>query len=172
LDIHVETLLNQGKLANIFKVSTINKITFKDTSSSTFDINRNIKYQSISIIDDLDIDTAEIGKLNPELRASHYKNPTIDENIMRQNYFLYLETGNIKYFRNFKSSGSVAGYSRGQLLNFLSKHNIRYHGNRTHDITERMEFAVGSISGNITVRISRLFHSLIKDLKLAMLSIF
>ncbi|HLN20926.1 MAG TPA: hypothetical protein VK213_07540 [Bacteroidales bacterium] len=172
LDINVETLLDLGKLANIFKISTINKITFKDMLVSTIDCNRNKRFQSISIIDDLDIDTAEIGKLNPELRASHYKNPSVDENIMRQNYFLFLDTGNKKYLRNFKSSGLVAGYNRGQLLNFVNKHNIRYHGNRTHDITERMEFATGSISGNFTVKVSRLFHSIIKELKSVMADIF
>ena len=172
MDVNVENLLDHRKLAMIFKVSTINKITFKDTSSRTFDINRNIKYQSISIIEDLNIDTTEIGIPNPHLCVSHYKNTSVDENIMRQNYFLFLETGNKKYFRNFKSSGSVAGYSRDQLLNFLSKHNIRYLGNRTDDITERMEFAVGSISWKFTDKISRLFHSIIKELKSVMLDIF
>ena len=172
MDINVETLLDPGKLANIFKISTINKITFKDMSISAIDCNRNKRFQSISIIDDLDIDTAEIGKLNPELRASHYKNQLVDENIMRQNYFLFLDTGNKKYFRNFKSSGLVAGYSRSQLLNFVNKHNFRYHGNRTLDITERMEFAIESISGNFTDKVSRLFHSIIKDLKSVMLDKF
>lgn len=172
MDINIETLMDQGKLAKIFKVSTVNKITFKDTSSNTFDLNRNKKYQSISIIDDLDIDTAEIGILNSELKASHYKNQSVDESIMRQNYFLFLETGNKKYFRNFKSSGSVAGYSKNQLLNFLSKHNIRYNGNRTPEIQERMEYALGIISGNFTDRINRLFHSMIHELKSIVLDIF
>jgi hypothetical protein len=171
MDINIETLLDQGKLAKIFKVSTVNKINFKDTSSRTFDINRNKRYQSISIIDDLDIDTAEIGKLNPELRTSHYKNLSVDENIMRQNYFLFLETGNKKYLKNFKSSGSVAGYSKNQLLNFLSKHNIRYNGNRSPEIQERMEYAVGIITGNLTSRINRLFHSMIDELKSVMLDL-
>ncbi len=172
MDINIETLMDQGKLAKIFRVSTVNKITFKDTSSNTFDINRNKKYQSISIIDDLDIDAAEIGKLNPELRASHYKNPSVDENIMRQNYFLFLETGNKKYLRNFKYSGSVAGYSKNQLLNFLGKHNIRYNGNRTPEIQERMEYAIEIITGNFTDRINRLFHSMIHELKSVMLDLF
>lgn len=172
LDINVETLLDHGKLASIFKISTINKITFKDTSLSTFDQNRNKQYQDISIIDDLNIDTADIGKLNLELRLSHYKNPSVDENIMRQNYFLFLETGNKKYFRNFKSSSAVAGYNRIQLANFISKHNNRYNGNRTWEIHERMEFALGSISGNISGKMSRLFQSMIKELKSAIWSLF
>jgi len=172
MDINIETLMDQGKLAKIFKVSTVNKITFKDTSSNTFDINRNKRYQSINIIEDLNIDTAEVGILNSELKASHYKNPSIDENIMRQNYFLFLETGNKKYLKNFKSSGSVAGYSKIQLLNFLSKHNIRYNGNRTPEIQERMEYAVGIITGSMKDRINRLFQSMIKELKLVVLDIF
>jgi len=67
LDINVETLLDQGKLANIFKISTINKITFKDTSISTIDHNRNKQFQSISIIDELNIDTVDIAILNQEI---------------------------------------------------------------------------------------------------------
>ena len=172
LDINVETLLEQSKLASIFKISTINKITFKDTNSNTFDINRNKKCKSISIIDDLNIDTAEIGILNQEMRTSHYKNKSVDESIMRQNYFLFLETGNKKYFRNFKSSSSVAGYRRSQLLNFVIKHNARYNGNRTPVIQERMGYAVGIISGNFKYRINSLFHSMRKELKSVMLKIF
>jgi hypothetical protein len=167
LDINVETLLNQGKLAKIFIVSTINKITFKDTSSNTFDINRNKKYQSISIIADLNIETAEIGILNPEMRTSHYNSQSVDENIMRQNYYMFLETGNKQYFKNFKSSSGVAGYNENQLLNFVNKHNTRYNGNRTKEIHDRMDFALGSISGNISGKMSRLFQSMIKELKSA-----
>jgi len=172
LDINVETLLDHGKLASIFKISTINKITFKDTSLSTFDQNRNKHYQDISIIDDLNIDTAEIGNLNQEMRTSHYCSQSVDENIMRQNYYMFLETGNKQYFRNFKSSSSVAGYNRNQRLNFVNKHNTRYNGNRTREIHERMEFALGSISGNISGKMSRLFQSMIKELKSAIWNLF
>jgi len=104
-DINVDTLLDQGKLANIFKISTINKLAFNDTPISTIDYNRNKKFQTKSIIDDLDnkqfqtkstiddldIDTVDIGKLNPEIKASHYKTASTNENIMRQNYFMFLE---------------------------------------------------------------------------------
>ena len=172
LDINIETLLDPRKLASIFKISTINKITFKDITISTFDHNRNKQFQDITIIDNLDIDTAEIGKLNQKRQLSHYKNPSVDENIMRKNYFLYLETGNKKYFRNFRSSSTVAGYNRSQLLNFVSKHNKRYNGNRTHEIHERMEFAFENISGNLSYKIYKLFNSMIKELKSAMLNLF
>jgi len=172
LDISVESLLDAGKLSKIFIVSTKNKITFKDTSSNTFDNNRNKKYQTISIIDDLNIETAEIGILNPEMHVSHYKNQSVDENIMRQNYFLFLETGNRKYFRNFISSSRVAGYSTSQLLNFLHKHNNRYNGNRTQKIHDRMDFAIRSITGNIAYKINWLFNSMVKRLKSVMSGIF
>lgn len=172
LDINIETLLDQRKLATIFKISITNKITFKDTESDSYDINRNKQFKSESIIDDLDIDTAEIGKLNPELRANHYKNPSVNENIMRQNYYMYLETGNKKYFKNFKSSGSVAGFNKYELLNFVNKQNTRYNGNRTQEILDRMEFAIGTISGNYIERIKRFLRSILKELQSVMLNIF
>lgn len=172
LDINVETLLDQRKLASIFKISTINKITFKDTSLRTFDQNRNKQYHDISIVDDLDIDIAEIGKLNQEMRTSHYNSQSVDENIMRQNYYLFLETGNKQYLRNFKSSSAVAGYDLNQILNFVNKYNTRYNGNRTMEIHERMEFAMGNISSNVSGKISRLFQSMIKELKSAIWNLF
>jgi len=46
----------------------------------------------------LDIDTVDTGKLNLEIKASHYKAASIDENIMRQNYFMFLESGYKEYF--------------------------------------------------------------------------
>jgi len=172
LDIRVESLIDRGKLASIFKISTINKITFKDTLKSTFDDNRNKKFQNISIIADLDIETAEIGKLNPELQTSHYKVKSIDETIMRQNYFMYLETGNKAYLKNLKSSSSLAGYNKSQLIDFIHKHNSRYNGNRTHEIHKRMEYAVRNIAGNFTNKLNRLFHLMIMELQSIMLDIF
>ncbi len=172
LDINIETLKDQGKLASIFKISTINKITFKDITISTIDYNRNKQFHSISIIDDLDINTVDIGKLNPELRASHYKSSSVDENIMRQNYFMFLETGNRRYFKNFKSSGLVAGYEKSQLINFVHKLNSKYNGNRTREIHERMEYAARNIAGSFTDKLNRLFHSMIIELKSVMFDIF
>jgi hypothetical protein len=172
LDIRVESLIDRGKLASIFKISTINKITFKDTLKSTFDDNRNKKLQNISIIDDLDIDTAEIGKLNPELRATHYKTKSIDEIIMRQNYYMFLETGNKAYFKNFKASSSVAGYDKGQLLIFIGRLNSRYNGSRTSEIQERMDYAVGFKPENFSYRMKRAFRSLIVGLKSVIVNIF
>lgn len=172
LDINVETLLDQGKLANIFKISTINKITFKDTSISTIDYNRNKQFQTISIIDNLDIDTVDIGKLNPEIKANHYKTASINENIMRQNYFMFLESGNKKYLKNFKSSGSVAGYNRSQMINFVHRLNSKYNGNRTCEIHTRMEYAKKKIAGSFTNKLNKLFHSIIIELQSIILDIF
>jgi hypothetical protein len=67
------------------------------------------QYLKASIIDDLPIEAVGIGMLNPELRIKHYTNDRVDENILRQNYYRYLETGNYRYFRNFISGGKVAG---------------------------------------------------------------
>jgi hypothetical protein len=70
--------------------------------------------KKINILSDLQLETVEIGKLNPEIRFTHYKTETVDENIMRQNYYRFLETGNKKYYQNFISSCFVAGHSGGQ----------------------------------------------------------
>jgi hypothetical protein len=172
LDICVKTLLDQRKLASIFKISTINKITFKDTSISTFDSNRNKLFQNISIIEDMDIDTAEIGKLNPEIKASHYKTKSVDENIMRQNYYMYLETGNKRYLRNFKSSSMVAGYNEGQLINFVHKLNSRYNGNRTLEIQGRMKLADRTNFENFTMRINRVLRAKVNGLKSVIVNMF
>jgi hypothetical protein len=147
LDINVETLTNPMRLANIFRISTTNKLTFKDTFNKTI-INRNNQFEDVSIIDDLSIETAEIGRLNPQLCMNHYKTNYIDENIMRQNYYRYLETGNIKYLHNFNSSCSIAGYNSSKLESFLVGLNLRYKGNRTDEINQRIQFARRRLSGH------------------------
>jgi len=172
LDITVESLIDRGKLASIFKISTVNKITFKDTLYSTFDESRNKQYQNLSVIDGLDIDTAEIGKLNPKLQASHYKTKSIDESIMRQNYYMYLETGNKAYLKNLRSSSSVAGYDKIQLIDFINRLNSLYNGNRTLEVHERMKFTVVINSENFSRRINRTFWSCFMGLKSAIFSSF
>jgi hypothetical protein len=152
-------------LSSMFKISTVNKITFKDKSTRTCYINRNIKYQSISILDDLEIETAEFCILYPDLHRSHNKNNSVDEDIMQQNYFMFLETGNMKYLRNFKYRRSVAAYSRSQLLNFVNKQNTRYNGNRTQVIKDRKIFANEIISVNYKDLMKRLFQLMLEELK-------
>lgn len=170
LDITVEALIDRGKLASIFKISTINKITFNDTLNSTYDKNRNKRFQSISIIDDLEIDSAEIGKLNPELQTSHYKTKSIDETIMRQNYYMFLETGNKAYLKNLKSSSKVAGYDKSQLINFINSLNNRYNGNRTFEVYERMKLALRI--EKYPSHINWVFRAFVNELKSVIVNIF
>ena len=149
LDITVDTLLDKKRLAEIFKISSINKITFSDLKHKTYDDNRNAHYSKTSIIDDLPIETAGIGILNPELRMKHYTNDSVDENILRQNYYRYLETGNYRYFRNFKSGGKVAGFKKDKMESLIVKFNNKYKGNRIPEVSKRMEDALSMISGRI-----------------------
>lgn len=142
MNIDVETLLDEKKLATIFQESTKNKIAFEDTKFKTNDKHGNAHYKRISVLDDLPIATAEIGKLNPGLQINHYKNDSVDENIMRQNYFRYLESGNPEYLNNFKSSGRVAGFSKDQLATLINKFNKKFMGNRTLEVNKRMEYAM------------------------------
>lgn len=172
LDVQVDSLRDQGKLASIFKISTINKLTFKDTLNSRFDDNRNRQCQKISIVDDLDIDTAEIGKLIPKSHNSHYKTTSVDESIMRQIYYMFLETGNKAYLQNLKSSSYIAGYNRNHLLEFILRLNSRYKGNRTIDIQERMELAVRILSENHVIKTFRIFFSRMKELRAVLINLF
>jgi hypothetical protein len=146
LNIDADTLLDQGKLSTIFQVSTMHKITFMDMTSKSFDDNRNPQYQKVSIVDDLLLESAEIGRLNQSLQITHYKNESVDENILRQNYYRFLETGRREYFQNFNASGHAAGLNKIQLLGLISKFNCKYKGNRTIDIIERMDSAKKHLS--------------------------
>lgn len=170
-DISVETLLDQKKLAEIFKMSSINKITFSDLEHKTYDDKRNAHYAKTSIIDDLPIETVGIGMLNPELRMKHYANDTVDENILRQNYYRYLETGNYRYFRNFKSGGKVAGFGKDRMESLIVKFNNKYKGNRIPEVSKRMEDALSMISGRIFFWPDGFIHFLELKVRLALLSI-
>lgn len=154
LDINLETLLDNKKLAEIFKLSTTNKILFSDLENKSNDENRNAQPLKISIVDDLLIETAEIGKLNPDLRTMHYKSDSVDENILRQSYYRYLETGIRVYLRNFKIIAKVAGYEKNEVLILLQKFNARYKGNRTMDIQGKMDYAAKEFSRNSLLNIN------------------
>jgi hypothetical protein len=172
LDINVDTLTDQKKLAKIFLISTSNKIAFKDTFTKTIDRNRNSHFHETSIIDDLPIESAVIGRLNPELRNNHYKTESVDENIVRQNYYRFLETGNRLYFRNFKASSFVAGYDRDKMLNLISRFNSKYNGNRTKEITDRMESSSNNISGLPTFNLNSMINTLVKRVRLFLWGLF
>lgn len=146
LAIDFETLLDPRKLVTIFQLSTMHKITFRDMMSRNFDGNRNAQYQDVSIIDDLQLESAEIGKLNEKMSITHYKTDSVDESILRQCYYRFLETGHREYFRNFKSISKVAGLEKREILILINKFNARYKGNRTSDIQRKMDFAINEYS--------------------------
>jgi hypothetical protein len=172
LNIDIDTLLDEKKLATIFQESTKNKIVFEDTMFKTNDKHGNIHFKRISVVDDLPIVTAEIGKLNPSLQINHYKNDSVDENIIRQNYFKYLESGNPEYLKNFKSSGKVAGYKREQLSALISKFNRKFMGNRTMKIVERMENAKKYISPKSEFKLGAVFYAMGLKLKWQLMGLF
>ena len=147
LDITVETLKDPRQLAKIFLLSTASKTSFLDLKDKVYDENRNAHYKRINILDDLPIETADIGNLNKEIRNTHYISESIDENIIRQNYYRFLETGNKEYLRNFRSSCSTAGYTWDQIQNYISRFNHGYKGNRTQEVMERIKYANRCSSG-------------------------
>ena len=160
MDINVETLLDPKKLATIFQISTMNKITFLDMMKKEYDENRNPYYQQVNVTDDLPIEFANIGKLNNSIRVSHYKTDSVDENILRMSYYKYLEADNKKYFQIFKASGKVAGYSGSQLSDLIVKFNRKYNGNRTPEILHRMDVALKQFNRNRKILICRGIYSI------------
>ena len=140
LDITVETLKDAHQLAKIFLLSSASKTSFLDLKDKVYDENRNAHYRRINILDDLPLETADIGNLNKEIRNNHYISESIDENIIRQNYYRFLETGKKEYFQNFRLSCSVAGYNLNQVLYYISRFNHSYKGNRTQEVIERMQY--------------------------------
>jgi hypothetical protein len=146
LNISVETLLDPQKLATIFHLSTKHKITFQNQRVKTYDENRNPKFMNVSILDDLPLKSAEIGILNQKLNKYHYKTDSVDESIIRQNYYKFLETCNPEYFRILKESGKVAGLGKQEILALIKKFNDRYKGNRTLVVQEKMDYAIKEFS--------------------------
>lgn len=137
-DITLETLLDIKQLLNLFTLSVKNKIEFKDLESKSYDKNRNLKNNKISIIDDLNLESAEIGKLNSVSNSRHYSSERIDENILRQTYFQYIDSGNVLYFRNIQRIASAAGYGQEELQEYLKKFESKYKGSRTPEKLSRM----------------------------------
>ncbi len=171
-DINVETLLDPKKLGMLFQVSTYNKITFKDKMIKTGYKNNRPVYLETSVMDEIFMEMAEIGKLNPEFQNNHYKdNNLIDENIIRQIYYRYLESGNEKYYKNLKASAGVAGYDDSKLKNCIMKFNHRYRGNRTIQITGRMQNALDRLSGKKSFSFQKSFYAIALKLKWHLLGI-
>ena len=171
-DINVETLLDPKKLGMLFQVSTYNKITFKDKMIKTGYKNNRPVYLETSVMDEIFMEMAEIGKLNSEFQNNHYKyNNLIDENIIRQIYYRYLESGNEKYYKNLKASAGVAGYDDSKLKNCIMKFNHRYRGNRTIQITGRMQNALDRLSGKKSFSFQKSFYAIALKLKWNLLGI-
>jgi hypothetical protein len=165
LAIDVETLLDPGKLVTIFQLSTIHKITFRDMMSRNFDGNRNAQYQDVNIIDDLQLESAEIGKLNDKMSITHYKTDSVDESILRQSYYRFIETSHREYFRNFKAIAKVAGLDKKEVLNLITKFNARYKGNRTISIQEKMDYAINDYSRNPMLNMNMIWSGIVFKMK-------
>lgn len=171
MDINIETLLDPQKLATIFEISTLHKLTFQDTAEKYYDVNRNPDFATVSILDDLSIATAEIGKVNPDFQINHYKK-SVDENIVRQNYYRFLECGNIEYLRNFKASAKVAAINNNQLLSLINKFNNKFMGDRREEIIRRMELAKKYITNPAGLNFRDMLSSVTLKLKWHLIGLF
>lgn len=148
LDIDIDTLIDPKKLASIFKIATKNKLSFEDRVMKTYDSSRNITYPKVSVLDNLPIDSAEIGKLKEIFISTHYSKNSVDENILRQNYYRYLESGKKDYLKNMIASGKVAGYGKEQIEKLILKFKGSYKGHRTKIVLERMQMSWEYLSGH------------------------
>jgi hypothetical protein len=141
-----ETLLDTKMLATIFELSVKNKLTFYDLREKTYDHNRNVKYSKVSLLDEINLCKSELLKYKPPKHSPHYKNDNVDEDIIRKTYYLFLETGNEKYFRNIQHSADAANLTNGFVLTLLHKFNYRYRGDRLPLVTDRIKYAVKKYS--------------------------
>jgi len=141
-----EILLDKGMLAKIFELSVKNKLTFYDLRGKVYDHNRNSKYEKVTLMDDLNLDTSELLQFESPRYHQHYRNENTDEDILRKTYYLFLETGNEKYYRNIQHSAEAAGISDATVLSLIQKFNLRYRGDRQPVLLDRMEFVVKKYS--------------------------
>lgn len=155
LNITIDTLLDVKKLVSLFKISTVNKIEFKDQILKRKDRHGNPDDEIVSIMDDLPMQSATIGQLNEDFLNSHYKTDTVDLNILRQSYYRYLETGNRQYLQMLDTGGAIAGYNKLQILGIINKFNSKYKGNRNQPIIQRMEYAQRRLSGKSFARVCK-----------------
>lgn len=165
LAIDVETLLDPKKLVTIFLISSLHKITFRNMMSKTFDESRNAQYQEVSVIDDLPLESAEIGRLNESIHITHYKTNTVDESILRQCYYRFLETCHRAYFQNFRVIAKVAGFNKKEVLILITKFNTRYKGNQTPDIQKKMEYAIKEYSSKPKLNMNMIWSGIVFKMK-------
>jgi hypothetical protein len=141
-----EILLDEEMLATIFEMSVKNKLTFYDLREKTVDHNRNAKYQKVSLLDNINLSKAELLKFEAPKQRQHYKTENTDEEILRKTYYLFLETGNEKYFRNIRHNADAAHLNNATLLSLIQKFNQRYRGDRLPIVLDRMEFVINKYS--------------------------
>jgi hypothetical protein len=165
LDIDIETLLDVQKLATIFQESTKNKIVFDDTLFKTNDKHGNTHCKRVSVVDDLPIIIAEIGQLNPIMQISHYNNDLVDESILRQCYYRFLETGHREYFQNFRAIAQVARLDKNEVLMLMKKFNARYKGNRNLEIQQKMDYTINEYSRNAMLNLNLIWSGLMSKMK-------
>lgn len=157
-----EILLDKGMLAKIFELSVKNKLTFYDLRGKVYDHNRNAKYEKVTLMDNLNLDTSELLQFESPRYHQHYRNENTDEDILRKTYYLFLETGNEKYYRNIQHSAEAARINDATLLSLIKKFNLRYRGDRPPLLLDRMEFVVNKYSmqdrGNVFSKIMYKIH--------------
>jgi hypothetical protein len=163
--IDLETLLDIGMLTTLFKMSIENKLTFSDLRTAHYDRSRNLVSDKVSILDDICLDTAGLVKFIPIPNFTHYKSDNVDENILRQLYYRYLESGKQEYFIAFMTSTKAACLKDDQVLKLVYKFNSRYKGNRTSSTQNRMEYAEIRISKRPKFLFSKLMLGIQRKLK-------
>lgn len=146
--INLETLLDTKMLTTLFKMSVENKLAFSDLRSKQYDKNRNLVSAKVSILDDITIESGNLIKYIPVSSKFHYKSQSIDENIIRQSYYRYLETNNAEYLEIVKANCKIIGLSSSQLQSLINKFNARYKGDRTEEIQTRMESTKDGLTKN------------------------
>lgn len=162
--INIETLLDKKMLATLFKISVENKLTCKDLRTKYYDKNRNIKFEKVSILDDIHFDSADLLKANPELNCKHFKTEDV-KSILTQVYYRYLMSGNKKYFKSIINISDAGGYDHNHTYEVIKKFNMKYKGNRTLTINQRMEFVLRHFAKKTPVSINDLFRSISLKLK-------
>jgi hypothetical protein len=97
-------------------------------------------------MDNLNLDTSELLQFESPRYHQHYRNKNTDEDILRKTYYLFLETGNEKYYRNIQYSAEAAHLNDATVLSLIQKFNLRYRGDGLPVLLARMDFLVKKYS--------------------------
>ena len=137
-----EILLDDKMLVTLFDLSVKNKLSFYDLRTKNYDHQRNVRYDRISILDDIDLRKTELLKYNPAIQANHYNTENTDEDIVRKTYYQFIRTGSAKYFINIRNSAEAAQMDDLDVIALLHKFNHRFKGDLTSDVLKRMDYAI------------------------------